>query len=255
MAWEIFWSCRFREHQLALQAARVYAGGLRKRHEKLQWKIYEAGQRAHLGDDRLLEQLRLQLGDDGGAWADLAWEYTHLRQFEKANSAAQRAFALEPTARSALSAMAETFVRLNQPHEAIACAERLLSLYPYEHLGAVLLGILLAKMRRPQEALLHSAHAVATAPFCHEAHCSRALALFIDGQFDAAVPHVEKSLALEPPLEEDAPREALLVQRALTGDVEGLARCLARLGQQEPPEIFFGFKQYLMEIARLRAVG
>jgi hypothetical protein len=57
---------------------------------------------------------------------------------------------------------------------------------------------------------------------------------------------------LEPP--DDEADDALLVRRALEGDLAGVQRCLDALAQEEPPEVFADFKASLLQAAKARPV-
>jgi tetratricopeptide (TPR) repeat protein len=252
VAWEIYWGCRSLDHRLAAEAAATIAEHEEDPREELEWLINEAQHRAHIGDAAPLESLRARAGEQAQAWAHLSWAYSDLKRYPEANEAAQRAFSLDPEDRLALTVMEETHVRLNRPEEALRCAFRLKELHPYEHQGPERLGILLAKLFRVEEALQFSMQAVDAAPFCHISHRSRAVALFMAGQHELAEQHARQALSLEEPEEEDAGDDSLIVLRALSGDVDGLQRCLESLEQEEPPEIFAEFKQHLREVALQR---
>jgi len=253
LSWDIYWACRSFDHDLAAEAAETYAGQLEDERERMEWRILGAGQRAKRGKEAPLRELLEDVGDDPQLWAQLSWAYADLKRFEAANEAAARAYAIDPEDRHALTVMGETHVRLCRPERALECARRLCDLHPYEHQGPERLGILLAKLLQPEEALRFSHQAVDAAPFCHISHRSRALALFVADQLEEAERHAAQSLALDEPDEEDAANDALMVLRALRGDVRGVERCLRSLEREEPPEVFSRFKAHLVEVARRRA--
>jgi tetratricopeptide (TPR) repeat protein len=253
LSWDIYWASRSFDHGVAAEAAETFAGRLEDERERKEWRILAAGQRAKLGDEAPLRERRAEAGDDPQLWAQLSWAYADLKRFDEANAAAKRAYELDPKERHALTVMEETHVRLCQPEQALSCARQLCDLYPYEHQGPERLGILLAKLLNPEEALRFSLQAVDAAPFCHISHRSRALALFVAGRLEEAERHAVQSLALDEPDEEDAANDALMVLRALRGDVGGLERCLRNLEREEPPEVFDRFKAHLLEVARQRA--
>ena len=252
LAWEVYWSLRSIDHDLAAEAADSYARQLDDAEEALLWRIKAAGKRAHGGDEAGLLQVRQEAGERAAAWAELSWVYEDLKRYEEASEAARQAHALDPEDKEALTAMEEAHVRANQLDDALRCARRLAELYPYEHQGPERLGILLAKMGSAEEALEQSLRALDAAPFCHISHRSHAVALFCDGQYEQAEQHARRSLILDELDEEDAGDDSLMVLRAVTGDAAGLDRCMATLAKQEPPEAFADYKATLIKVAKER---
>ena len=253
LAWEVYWGLRSFEYEMAAEAALNYSRQLDDPEEVQLWRIKAAGKRAHGGDDALLLQVRQEAGERPAAWAELSWAYEDLRRYDEANEAARRAYELDPADKDALTAMEEAHVRANELDDALQCAVRLNEEYPHEHQGPERLGILLGKMGHTDEALEYSLRAIDAAPFCHISHRSRAVALFCAGEDEEAEQHARRSLLLDEPDEEDAGDDALMVLRAVTGDVEGVKRCLAKLQQQEPPEVFAEYKGLLVSVAQERA--
>ena len=249
LAWEVYWALRSIDHGLAAEAAECHAAQLEDGDQALLWRIKAAGKRAHLGHEEPLQQVREQAGQQARAWAELSWVYEDLKRYDDSNAAARRAHELDPDDNEALTAMETAHLRQSDTEAALACARRLNELYPYEHQGPERLGILLAKMFQTDEALEQSLRALDAAPFCHISQRSRAVALFADGQLEQAAQHARQSLALDEPEEQDEGDDALMILRAVSGDLAGLQRCLATLGQQEPPEVFERYKEYLVKVA------
>ncbi len=255
LAWEVYWSLRSIDHELAGEAAESYARKLDDPEEALLWRIKGAGKRAHGGDEAGLLQVRQEAGEGAAAWAELSWVYEDLKRYDEASDAARRAHQLDPEDKDALTAMEGAHVRANQLDDALRCARQLAELYPYEHQGPERLGILLAKTGSTDEALEQSLRALDAAPFCHISHRSRAVALFCAGEHEQAEQHARRAVMLDEPDEEDAGDDSLMVVRAVTGDADGVERCLATLARQEPPEAFADYKATLLEVARERAVS
>lgn len=251
LAFDVYWACRSIDHDLAARAALVVAASEDQPARRLEWEIHAAKERAELGDDALLESVRARV-DSAEGWANLAYAYEGLRRFDAADEAADRAFAMDPHDREALSAMQEAWVRRGDLERSIECATRLSELYPYEHQGPERLGALLGKSFELEPALELSERAVTSAPFCHNAHWSRAVTLFAAGDLVGAETHARRALALDEPLEADPGNDCVMILRALAGDAEGLDRCLARLEASEPVSIFADFKARLRDVARRR---
>ncbi len=250
LAWEVYWGLRSIDQALAAEAALSYSRQLDDPEDAQLWRIKAAGKRAHGGDEAPLLQARQEAGDRAAAWAELSWVYEDLKRYDEASETARRAYELDPTDKDALTAMEEAHVRANRLDEALRCAEQLYEKHPHEHQGPERLGILLAKLGRTDEALEHSLHAIDAAPFCHISHRSRAVALFCDGQLEQAEKHARRSLLLDEPDEEDAGDDALMVLRAVTGDADGVRRCLATLARSEPAEAFVEYKKLLVDVAK-----
>jgi tetratricopeptide (TPR) repeat protein len=136
---------------------------------------------------------------------------------------------------------------------AMACARRARELHPYEHVGDERLGLLYGKQLEVEPALAHSLRAVSIAPFCHVAHQSRAVALFVSGDFAGAERHARRALEIEEPSEPDAGNHDLILLRALTGDVDGLERCLKKLDAEQPLSLFPRYFEVLRAKAREQA--
>jgi tetratricopeptide (TPR) repeat protein len=248
LAWEVYWASRSFDHALAARAAEAYAVQTDDPGERLEWQIHAATEREHLGESGVLEQLRDALGDAAIRWAELSWAYIDLGRHDEADAAARRAFELDPEDQSALAVMGEAHVRAGDVEAALGCARRLVELFPDEHQGPERLGILQAKLGDVEPALKNSELAVDAAPDCHVAHRGRALALFAAGDHDQALRHACQALALEPP--DDEADDALMIKLALEGDLAGVQRCLDALANEEPPEVFAGFKASLLQVAK-----
>lgn len=252
LAWDVYWATRSIDHRLAgdaaaLEAERAGAG------KRMTWRIRAAAERAQLGEDRDLDAVRAAMSESANDWAQLSYAYAALDRYADANEAAERAVAIDDTDEDALAAMEESWVRKGELEQAIACARRLAAIHPYQHIGPERLGALLARaMRELDEALRCSHHAVDAAPFCHNAHWSRALALFATGDLEGAGRHAERSLALHEPDGDDDPDGALVVRYALAGQADHLERCLERQARRQPPALFAAFDAELRRVAKPR---
>jgi tetratricopeptide (TPR) repeat protein len=249
LAWDIYSAVDSFDHELAEEAARVQAEACDDEADALEWRIHEAGQRAQLGDRSLIDDVVKQAGDDAEVWAQLSWMYGGLERYGDADDAAMRAFELDGESNSAITAMLEAHVRHGDIDAAVRCAERLLALHPYAHQGPERLGELHAKLLRVDDALRFSERAVDAAPFCHVSQDSRALALFVAGRYEEARRHAERSLGLCPPDEPDEGNDALMIVRAIRGDLDGVRRCLAGLAEAEPESVFAEYKRLLLKVA------
>lgn len=251
LAFDVYWGAASLDHALAGDAAAVYG---ESRGGSMTWRIRAAAERAHVGDDAELAAVRDAVADDDAeSWAQLSYGYVSLKRFDEANAAAERAYAIDDTNQEALSALEDARVRQGDVDAAIACARRLAELYPYEHVGPERLGALLArKLERLDEALSHSHRAVDAAPFCHNAHWSRALALFATDDLEGAARHAERSLGLHDVDAQDEPNGSLMIRYALAGDVERLDRCLERQRERQP-DVFAAYDAKLREVAAARA--
>ena len=250
LACDIYWAYRWIDHRLAARAAQAHSEILDEDGpEELEWRVRAAGQRAQAGDEAELLLLREELGDAAGAWASLSREYLALGRPAEADDAARRAFELDGSSLDVLLAMVESRARRGRPEEAIGCARRILELRPLEHQGPERVALLCGKLLQVEEALACSARAVDAAPRCHVAQASRAVALFAAGDLDAAELFAREALALEPPERQDDDSDELILLRALTGDVDGLARCLATRARTERAEVFAAFKERLLEVS------
>jgi len=246
LAYNIYWGCTSLDVELAGRAALAVAASERDDTRRIEWRIHAARSLAEQGDETMLEQLPDELGESGESWARLADAYRALRRYPQANDAARRAYELDPRNLEVLGAMEEASVRLGDLDGALECARTMLELFPYEHHGSERLAALLAKSLDVEPALDHSHRAVAVAPYCHNAHWARALALFVAGDDEGALRHSERSIAIQPPVEDDPPEDCVMMQRALAGDVDGVARCLAALAVREPESLFAEYKQMLV---------
>jgi len=250
LAFDVYWGASSLDHALAGDAAAVYAessGG------SMTWRIRAAAERAHVDDAELIAVREAVADDDAESWAQLSYAYVSLKRFDEANAAAERAYAIDDANQEALSALEDARVRQGDVDAAIACAQRLAELYPYEHVGPERLGALLArKLERLEEALTHSHRAVDAAPFCHNAHWSRALALFATDDLEGAARHAERSLGLHDADADDDPNGSLMIRYALAGELERLDRCLQRQRERQP-DVFAAFDAKLREVATARA--
>jgi len=238
LAFDVYYGLDPLDRPLAAEAARVLAERAEASGEvddALEWRVNEARLRALLGNLQPLTQLRETMAERADGWARLAWAYASLHDYHSANHCAERAFAIAPERADSLTVMLETHDRRGDHEAAFRCAQRLYELFPYEHRGPERLAELHAKRLDVEAALAHSAHAADAAPFCHIAVTSRALALFVAGDYQEAARHAERALMLDEPDEPDAAKDALWVLRAIQRDQAGLERCLAtaraRLGR------------------------
>lgn len=253
LAHEVYWACRSVDQQLAERAARVQAGLAEDEGERLLWQIYAAAMQLKQGKATALAELEASAGENVDAWANIAWAYEAADRFADADRAAARAFALDPRSKDALLVAEERALRQGQVEEAFTHARALQQLYPYEHQGPERLALLHGKRLEVEPALELAARAVDAAPFCHVAQVCQAVALLVAGEEAASRRHAERALAIEPPEELDEPNDALLVVRALDGDVAGLERCLKRLEVKEPPTVFPDYRALLRRIAAASA--
>ena len=238
LAWNIYWGMRSIDHDLASRAAIKESESETDPDERLEWMIRAAGERAQTGDNSLLEKVQTELGNSSAAWAVLSDELEDLKRYDEANAAAERALALDDKSMTALRAMQGTALRRGDLAAAMGFARRARELHPYEHVGDERLGLLYGKQLEIEPALAHSLRAISIAPFCHVAQQSRAVALFVAGDFAGAERHARRSITIEEPKESDAGNDGLILVRALTGDVEGLERCLKTLEAEEPLSLF-----------------
>ncbi|HWL86686.1 MAG TPA: tetratricopeptide repeat protein [Polyangiaceae bacterium] len=254
LAWDVYYGCGKRDAALAAAAAATLREEASNDVERARWTVREAGQHAKAGDSAALEKVAAAMGEDAGTWASLAWAYEAVDRYGDANRAAERAYALDPKNRDALTAMEEAAIRTKRLDLAIACAESLLELFPYEHQGPERLGMIFGQIGRVEEALTLSHRAVDAAPYCHVSHQCRAVALFAAQRYEEALVHARQGLALSPPEEQDADDVCLRIVRALRGDAEGVLRSLRKGEKSEPKEMFAEFKAKLVSVARQRAI-
>jgi tetratricopeptide (TPR) repeat protein len=249
VAFDVYWGCRSLDDGLAAKAALVMAERARGDDARRRWRIHAAQELAQQGDESLLDEVLVEAGEHAEAWALLSYLYAALERWDDANGAAKKAVELDPTNREALSAIEEAHVRQGEVDAAIECAERLMELHPYEHVGPERLGALRGKRLEVDDALAHSHRAVDAAPFCHNAHWSRALAHFAAGDLELAAVHARRSLALEEPDDEDAGNDCLMILRAIEGDADGVRRCLDKLHESQPEAVFAEYKAKLVAVA------
>jgi tetratricopeptide (TPR) repeat protein len=250
LAFDAYWGVRSIDHEIAARAALAIADRAANDEERIRYRIHAAEERAHLGDSSMITEMRSEAGERAEAWASLSYAYVDLDRFDEANEAAERAYALDPADKEALSAMEGACVRRGDVGRAIACARALAEQYPYEHVGPERLGALLAKSLLVEEALTQSGIAVDAAPFCHNAHWSRAVALFSAGDLEGARRHAARSLAIEEQEKPDPGNDCVMILRALDRDRDGLERCLATLAKSEPESVFAKYKALLRSVAR-----
>jgi tetratricopeptide (TPR) repeat protein len=249
LAWELYFALKDVDHALAEKVAHAKAEASKDDEEKLRWRIREACQRAHKGDDSLLARVHEAAGEKSKAWSQIAVAYEDLERYEAANEAADRAYALDPKDAQAISTMMDAEIRRGNTDQALALARRLHELFPYDHRGPERIAEITAKRGEQEDALAYSAQAVDAAPYCSTAQEVRALALALGGDLTAARPHAERSLSLTKPARADAPRDALMILRALDGDTDGLERCFARLDVVQPLEAFPKYRAFLLGLA------
>jgi tetratricopeptide (TPR) repeat protein len=248
LAWDIYWAFRTLDPDLAARAALTYANDTSGK-QRLIWQINAAAMRLKLGDASPLDDLTEQAADSAEAWAHISWAYWGVTGYRaKQDAAAERAYEIAPEARDTLIAMGELALRRGDVDAAFGYATQLLELYPYEHQGPERLAILYGKSLQVEPALQYSERAVDAAPFCHHAQDCRAIALFVAGQREFSLMHAERSLGIEPQEKDDDANDALMIKRALSGDVAGVERCLASFDQ--PESLFADYHDLLLEIAR-----
>lgn len=249
LAWNAYWGLYTIDHARAAEAADQVAGYV-KGEEVLTWRIRAAAQRAKAGDESKLTEVASEAEGSAEHLAQLSYAYVTLKRWDDANAAADRAMAIEDTNQEALGAMENAWVRRGDLAQAIACARRLTELHPYEHIGPERLGALLARQLEVEEALVCSLRAVDAAPFCHNAHWSRALALFANDELDAAVTHARRALALHEPDAEDAANGSLMIVYAADKKPDALEACLETQYAEQPRELFAAFDDKLRGVAR-----
>ncbi len=249
LGWQVYWALYRIDHPLAAEGA-MQVAEQKEGIARTEWRIHAAAQRAHGGDETLLEAVRGELAESAQAWASFSFGLDELRRWREADAAAIRAFELDDTLKDALSAMEETWTRRGDVEKAIECARRLTELYPHEHVGPERLGALLARRLEVEEALRCSHRAVDAAPFCHNAHWSRALALFAADDLDGARLHASRCLALHEPPTEDDGNDSLMVLYAIDREPEKLDACFLQLYQRQPEGIFAAFEDKLRAVAR-----
>jgi tetratricopeptide (TPR) repeat protein len=254
LAFEIYYSYRQVDRELAARAADVQAKTEEDPADRAEWNVIAVGLRAkQSGDSRKLDTLAKKLAPHASAWAELSYSYMRLERYADADAAAARAFELDPRANDAFTAWIEALERQNQIDKAIACAEEFAAARPYEHQGPERLGIILAKTGRVEEAMAHSARAMEAAPYCHVSQQSRALALFMSGDHDGALEYARRSSGNEPPAPDtDASSDDELLIAALTGDVAAVDRGLASLDKSEPG-VYPLYRARRVEVAAARA--
>jgi tetratricopeptide (TPR) repeat protein len=237
------------DRELAARAADVVAAAATTDGERLEWRI-EAAKMRGLGGEvdavRALHGEATTLATAEG-WANLAWGFARLKQWDDANAAADAALAADPRDVYALTASLEASMRRGDVAGALALARRVHELYPYDHRGPERLAELHAKSLEPAPAVAFAERALEAAPYCHHAQGYGALAFLVAGDRARARRHAEQALRLTPPDEDDAYDASLIVVRAVTGDLAGLDRCLA--SSPEPAAALAPF------FARLRAIA
>ena len=217
--------------------------------EIFEWRANAAGTRAKMGDQGPLDQLLTEVNDDGEDWASLYFALSAAERDQEAWRAADKAYELEPRNLQVLAAAENAALSRGQVDNAIRYAREALEYHPYRHLGDERLAALYARLGQVEEALPHSERAVGLAPFCHIAQSARAVTLFMAGDFGAASRHARRSLGIEPPEETDEDNDALMIERAVAGDVDGLERCIAERKKSEPLDNFPIFYRRLREVA------
>jgi len=254
LAFEIYYSYRQVDRELAARAADVRAKNEDDPADRAEWNVIAVGLRAkQSGDARKLDALAKKLPPHASAWAELSYSYMRLERYADADQAAARAFELDPHANDAFTAWIEALERQNRIDKAIACAEEFAAARPYEHQGPERLGIILAKTGRVEEALAHSERAMEAAPYCHVSQQSRALALFMAGDHAGALDYARRSAGNEPPAPDtDGSSDDELLIAALTGEVAAVDRGLAALDKSEPG-VYPLYRARLVEVAAARA--
>jgi tetratricopeptide (TPR) repeat protein len=254
LAFEIYYSYRQVDRELAARAADVRARNQDDPADRAEWNVIALGLRAkQSGDPKKLDAMAKKMPPHASAWAELSYSYMRLERYGDADQAAARAFELDPLANDAFTAWIEALERQNQIDKAIACAESFAAARPYEHQGPERLGIILAKTGRVEDALAQSARAMEAAPYCHVSQQSRALALFMAGDHDGALAYARRSAGNEPPAPDtDGSSDDELLIAALTGDVGAVDRGLAALDRSEPG-VYPLYRARLVEVAASRA--
>lgn len=249
LGWELYFAVKDVDHALAEKVARTKAEASKDDEERLRWRIREACQRAHGGDDSLLARVREEAGQKSKAWSQIAIIYEDLERYDAANEAAERAYTLDPKDANAIGARIDAELRLGKTDEALTLARRMHEIFPYDHRGPERIAEITAKRGEQEDALSNSAQAVDAAPYCSTAQEVRALALALKGDLATARAHAARSLSLTKPTRDDAPRDALMLLRALDGDADGLERCFARLDAVQPPDAFPKYRAFLRGLA------
>ncbi|MCG8418227.1 MAG: tetratricopeptide repeat protein [Proteobacteria bacterium] len=245
----VFYAYRSVDYELAARAADTVASSESDLREIFEWRANAAGTRAKMGDQGPLDQLLTEVNDDGEDWASLYFALSAAERDQEAWRAADKAYELEPRNLQVLAAAENAALSRGQVDNAIRYAREALEYHPYRHLGDERLAALYARLGQVEEALPHSERAVGLAPFCHIAQSARAVTLFMAGDFGAASRHARRSLGIEPPEETDEDNDALMIERAVAGDVDGLERCIAERKKSEPLDNFPIFYRRLREVA------
>ena len=229
LAWHVYYAYSNSEHDLAAGAAHVMIDQQKTDEERAVWRIREAEQRAHLGDNAALEA-EWESAKTVEIWATLTDAFADLERYERADQAAERAYALDPKHAGAIVGLCHSRQRRGDFAGALLAARQMLERYPYDHRGPELLGFIHARLLQVDEALAFSERALDAAPYCHNAYESRAVALFAAGRFDEARLHAEQVLALSPE-PEISESESRLILYALGRDRARAAGCHAKIPQ------------------------
>lgn len=250
VARELYLAVSHHDRALAARAAEVVAAGATTDGDRLEWRIEAAKMRGQGGETDAVAALwddAARLGSAEG-WANLAWGFARLKQWDDANRAADAAIAVDDRDLYAITAALEAAMRRGDLGHALALAERVHALYPYDHRGPERLAELHAKALQAEQAVAFAERAIEAAPYCHHAQGYGAMAFLVAGDIDRARRHAEQALRLTPPDDPDAYDAGLLVLRAATGDLAGLERCIA--SSSEPAAPLAPFFDRLRAIAR-----
>jgi tetratricopeptide (TPR) repeat protein len=229
LAWDVYFAYSNSEHDLAAGAAHVQLQEQETEEERTAWRIREAEQRAHLGKNAALEA-EWRKARTVEAWVTLADSFTDLERYERADEAAERAYALDPKHAGAMVGLCHARQRRGDFAGALVMAQEMLERYPYDHRGPEMLGFIHARQLQVDETLAFSERALDAAPYCHNAYESRAMALFAAGRFDEARLHAEQALALSPE-PEISESESRMILYALDRDRKRAASCYAKIPQ------------------------
>lgn len=135
--------------------------------------------------------------DRADAWALLALILPQLKMLDEADSAAQRALALDPHSPAALRALSVIRIRQQNLGEAVALAERAMAQAPDCPQTMVVLGIARMAEQRLDEADALFLRAIDIAQSA-EAHANRALLQMRRNDLGAAIAHGEAAVAMKP---------------------------------------------------------
>ncbi|CAN5790506.1 hypothetical protein BH09MYX1_BH09MYX1_15800 [soil metagenome] len=233
LAWDVFWTTRNVDRELARKAAAFEAERAETPEAREDWDFKAASMEALLGDAKRLDGLREKAHERPKQIAKYYWINHELGRFELAISAAHAAYAALPTDATAATAMCEAESARGDAKAARAVAEKVVVDRPYAHAGFERIALLAGADLDAPTALEASAKALESAPTCSVAHQARALALFASGDVELAKAHAKHAVRLDAPNAKREEKWSVAFLAALEGDHAAMDPYLATLAKAD----------------------